>query len=831
MNSREILQQYTTGGMRAGTALEELEELLGAGSDPAALREAARARYGIGFIRRVAQYQAGRASAQDLCLNIRDLVLVLGGLRLPKGLYHMVKEYGPAFDLVCEEDLRVSCRLRTPEWLESRRFVEDVYALRTGEDSGAETSSAGDGLLRRITVYQNYRSCEQKLAVRTALNLPRGDTLLVSLPTGGGKSLVTQMLAGDGRGLTLVIVPTVALALDQYGAARKLMREKEGIFCCRGRQSEAEREELLTALGRREARLLFTSPEAVLKNPVLRRLLDRMAEEGRLDNVVVDEAHVVPDWGVFFRPDFQIFSVVLKRWRELSADHIRTFLLSATLSDDVVETLFALFGAEGHNVQLRCDALRREPRFCFLPVKSRQEQGDKAVQAVRLLPKPMVIYVLEPRQAEELRQRLVREGYRNIPTFTGGTGEEERDRVLTGWKQNDYDVVVATSAFGMGVDKPDVRTVLHACCPENLSRFYQEVGRSGRDGLPSLSLLMPYRNRYDRDSDVKRAKGLMSKRILTARQGAVRWSGMLADSGTQVDGDECILNTAAVPATMTEEEAEYAGNRNMAWNVNLLLLLHRTGFLRLLDAGYVPETRVYRMRAKLLKPETLGNEAALREALEGPRGVEYSRQVAGYEAMYSLVASPRASCWGRVFRRLFPLAREICSGCPADPEGRSTVDTGIKLRTDPDIHLSPARPGQRLGRHMGSYSELIVRWRPDNPCALEALEELSVRAVQNGLGVLVLPREAAGRTGFDGLVLDYDEFCFAAAHTPYLFSGGVLCVFCGGEADLALHRGLNRLKPLGYPRVLYCGENGAATAGGRSVRDCVEGYTISLGKF
>ena len=829
MNSREILQQYTIGGMGAGEALEALERLLAGQSGPAAVREAARARYGIGFLRRTAQYQAGRASVQDLCLNIRDLILVLGSLRLPRGLYNVVKEHGPAFGLVCEEDMRVSCRLEAPEWLGPRRFVEDVYALRMGEAAGAEVPSAGDGLLRRVTVYQNYRSCEQKLAVHTALGLPWGDTLLVSLPTGGGKSLVTQMLAGAGEGLTLVIVPTVALALDQYGAARGMMREKAGIFCCRGRQPRAEREALLSALDRREARLLFTSPEAVLKNSALRRLLDQAAAAGRLDNVVMDEAHVVPDWGVFFRPDFQIFSVVLQKWRELSAGHIRTFLLSATLSDDVVETLFSLFGAEGHNVQLRCDALRQEPRFCFRPVKTQQEQEDKVVQAVRLLPKPMVVYVLEPRQAETIRKRLAREGYRNIPTFTGETGEEARSRVLTGWKQNDYDVVIATSAFGIGVDKPDVRTVLHACCPENLSRFYQEVGRGGRDQLPSLSLLLPYRDRYDRDSDGKRAKGLVSKRILTARQGAVRWSGMLADPGTLVDGDTCTLNTAAVPATMTEEEVEYAGNRNMAWNVNLLLLLHRTGFLRLEDVSYVPETRVYRMGAKLLRPEILQDEAALREALEGPRNLEYGRQVAGYEAMYGLIASPRAMCWGQVFRRLFPLAREVCAGCPADPEGRSTADIGIKLRTDPGLRLPPVQPGQRLKRHMGTYSELMVRWRANGPWTLETLEELSVRAGRCGLGALVLPGAAAGRTGFDGLVLDYDEFCFAAVHTPYLFAGGVLCAFCGGEGELALYQSLNRLKALGYLRVLYWDES--ATAGGRPARDCVEGYAISFERF
>lgn len=102
----------------------------------------------------------------------------------------------------------------------------------------------------------------------------------------------------------------------------------------------------------------------------------------------------------------------------------------------------------------------------------------------------------------------------NTPVFTGETKEKDRDKILSGWKNQEYDIVLATSAFGIGVDKPDVRTIIHACCPENLSRFYQEVGRGGRDRLPSLSLFMPYQNRYDGEGDVRRALGLVNKEFL-----------------------------------------------------------------------------------------------------------------------------------------------------------------------------------------------------------------------------------------------------------------------------------------------------------------------------
>lgn len=453
MDSKEVLQQYIVGAMKSKSAIAELEKNLVDTSTLLKMQEAARSRYVIGFIRRIIQFKCDEASVKDLCLNIRDIVLVLGRIRLTEKLFNVVREYGSEFDLVCENDLQVSCLHHIPEWLEPQQYVEDVYALRHNDGIELESASSGDATLAKHTVFNAYKSFEQKIAVHTALNLPNGHTLLISLPTGGGKSLVTQLLASVSEGLTVVIVPTIALALDQYHAARHNLTDGAEIYCYRGELSEIERSTIIKALKDKKARILFTSPEAILKNPELRRILDAAAENHYLANVVVDEAHVVPDWGVFFRPDFQIFSIVLKKWKRESDEFIRTFLLSATLSDDVVDTLFALFGSEGKNAQVRCDALRQEPRFYFYSAKSKKEQDDKTIEAIKLLPKPMVVYVLEPREAKDLQKKLRQAGYKNIPTFTGETKESDRNIVLTGWKNHDFDIVIATSAFGIGVDK------------------------------------------------------------------------------------------------------------------------------------------------------------------------------------------------------------------------------------------------------------------------------------------------------------------------------------------------------------------------------------------
>ena len=826
------------GAIKPKSAIAELEKNLADTSTLLKMQEAARSRYVIGFIRRVVQFKCDEASAKDLCLNIRDIVLVLGRVRLTEKLYNVVREYGAEFDLVCESDLQVSCLHHIPDWLEPHQYIKDVYAFRHDDSIELEKTSSGDATLAKHTGFNAYKSFEQKVAVHTALNLPKGHTLLISLPTGGGKSLVTQLLASVSEGLTVVIVPTVALALDQYHAARQNLTDGTGIYCYRGEQSEIERTTIFKALKDKKARILFTSPEAILKNSELHRILDAAAKSHYLVNVVVDEAHVVPDWGVFFRPDFQIFSILLKKWKRESDEFIRTFLLSATLSDDVVDTLFSLFGSEGKNAQVRCDALRQEPRFYFHSAKSKKEQTDKTIEAIKLLPKPMVVYVLEPREAKDLQKKLRQVGYKNIPTFTGETKEADRDKVLTGWKNHVYDVVIATSAFGIGVDKPDVRTIIHACCPENLSRFYQEVGRGGRDRLPSLSLFIPYQSRYDSEGDVRRALGLVNKRVLTVERSVIRWKGMLCNPAAMIDADECVLNTSATPATMTDEEVEYAGNRNVAWNVNLLLFLHRTGFIDLLDASYVfdknsvPPKKYYTVTIKLLQPDILSDDDSLTAALTEPRAREYEAQMAGYRIISELVSSPRSLCWGRVFRHLFPLSREVCNGCPADPEGRITNDETYKLRTDPDIKLPPARPSRRLGRNMGSFSEMIISRPSNGSCSLEEVAVIAEKASQNNIGALVVPNRLADQIVYDGILLNYDEFYYSVAHCPYFFAKGVVCIFDGDTGtNFSLYKNLEKLDAYGYRRILYCNENTIVANGGKTIREHSDGYPIPIQKF
>lgn len=832
MDSIEILRQYLSGAMKANFAEAELQKFLNQAGSLSNLREATRARCALGVIRRTIQFRRGEASSQDICLNLRDAILYLGHLKVPQRVYETAKDVGKDYGLICEPDSVVSCLQKTPAWLPHNKYVEDVYALRSAENAEVEEPSIGDSILSSCTKFQCYKNFEQKIAVHTALNLPGGHTLLVSLPTGGGKSLITQVLASETNGLTLVIVPTVALALDQYHAAKTNLLFQEEIYCYRGAQSDHDRIAIIHALSQKKAKLLFASPEAIFKNTELFRLLEDAAKCGYMRNIVVDEAHVVPDWGIFFRPDFQIFSVILKKWRNLSQNTLKTYLLSATLSDDVVETLFFLFGSPGKNVQFRCDALRQEPRFYFYPAKTRHEQDECVMQAILLLPKPMVVYVLEPKEAAALQARLQALGYQNIPIFTGETKENVRDQVLTGWKNNQYDVVIATSAFGIGVDKPNVRTIVHSCVPENLSRYYQEVGRGGRDHMPSLSVFVPYRSNMDGNSDVHRAWGLVNKRVLTVPLMVSRWTGMMESSRGQVDGDICVLDTSATPPHMTIDEAEYAGNRNSAWNINLLLFLHRTGFIDLLDAKYDTEHNSYQLTAKLLNLDVLNDPVQMALALENPRQKEAELQLHGYTIIRDLVQKPEATCWGRVFKHLFPLSQEVCNGCPVDKNGRFTTDKKYKLRTSPELTLDPSIPSRKLDRLMGSYTTMLVARTVTGEPNSEEIQIVSKKACEAGLGTIIIPDVFYDNLPFSGLVLTYSEFYFVASMAPYLFSRGVLCIFGDdNNTNQALYDNLEKLQGYGYRCVLYCNEFMPIVKARKAIKDYIDGYMIPLDRL
>lgn len=201
-----------------------------------------------------------------------------------------------------------------------------------------------------------------------------------------------------------------------------------------------------------------------------------------LKNLIVDEAHIAIEWGDFFRVDYQC----LEPWHnELLAinSQLRTVLLSATFTKVAVTKLKQMFASTDKWIEVRCDALRREPRYLLVKAKSYSDKNCKMIELVKKLPHPMVIYINSPKEAEEIKKTLVEGGLDNLETFTGNTKSAERERIIKDWADDKIDLIIATSAFGVGVDKGDVRTVLHLYVPDTPNQYYQELGRGGRDAL------------------------------------------------------------------------------------------------------------------------------------------------------------------------------------------------------------------------------------------------------------------------------------------------------------------------------------------------------------
>lgn len=771
MDYMDIFHAYLTGSININSAEIQMGKLLKNILNTGHVRDAAKASMCMTYFKRYSQYNSGVISAEDFMLFLRDFVLFVGRFHFPRLVTNAVLRDGEPFDVFVAADGAVDVLERYPKDIKDNiRFVKQVYRLENRNGELIE-ESPGDAYVRRFTKFNSYRSLEQKMAVHSALELPSDHTLMISLPTGGGKSLITQLLAASSFKLTIVIVPTISLAKDQYIQARECISDKETKKNIFSYQSNNDNSMLIKGIEEETARLIFTSPEAILKSEKFGKALKNASERGYLYNVVIDEAHIVPDWGTNFRPEFQILSVVLKEWRTLSKRTIRTYLLSATLSDDVVDVLFELFGSEKGNVKFRCDALRKEPRYIICENHNYEQREKQVIEMVKLLPKPLIVYVIEPIVANQYVKALNNEGLTNVFTYTGDTSERDRDLLLEKWKNNEFDVMIATSAFGMGVDKSNVRTIVHACVPENLSRFYQEVGRAGRDGLPSLSVLCYYMGKDERKNDLSVAFGLVKGSLLREENIKARLESILKDARNMVDGDLITADLSTTPATFTKEQAAHAGNRNMCWNINALLLLHRNGYISIEGASYDTKEQTYQFIFRLNHIDLLQDTDTLSQLLAEDRQKEYDMRVDGYNKMADMVRHPKARCWGKRFVDLFPYAKPICSGCPEHPEGADIEEDHFRIRQKANLNINPDPPTQLLRRYMGVLPNMLIPVDSYNEIDLSQLAETADRL---SLAAFIYPDNLILEKATDCMTLTHSEFLEVANKSSWLLRNGML---------------------------------------------------------
>lgn len=488
-------------------------------------------------------------------------------------------------DTTVGEARHVTVQRWTPSWLAGAGGGVEVFAA--SEATRREFNSAGcegDPLLAAVG-RTSYRSRGQRAAVRAALSTPAGGSLVVALPTGEGKSMIFQLVhtvgfvgadKAENRGVTLVIVPTVALgvnheqeAVDVCGLSRPLAFQggndvQNGII--------AER------IADGTQGLCFASPESACGR--LRDSLRRAAEAGLLRALVIDEAHLVDQWGTGFRTEFQELSGL--RRELLSAAPagraLRTIMLSATLTDASLETLRSLFGAERNFESLAAVQLRPEPDYWIAPSTSEASRIAQVLEALHHVPRPAVLYVTEVAAANAWHKRLVEAGFRRVRKLHGKTGRAEREEIVGQWRDGALDIVVGTSAFGLGIDYGHARSVIHACVPETFDRFYQEVGRGGRDGKAAISLIVPT------GKDVATAERINAKQVISIDRGLHRWKNMFARKVSLGNG-RFAVRIDGRPGT-GERDIDMFGDANTDWNLRTVALMARAGILRLLGTPY-----------------------------------------------------------------------------------------------------------------------------------------------------------------------------------------------------------------------------------------------------
>lgn len=536
--------------------------------------------------------------------------------------------------------------------------------------------ATADGVLFRSTTYRAYRHAAQKAAVRAMMTQPAGSGLMVSMPTGSGKSLLFQIAALEGRrrepgACVIVITPTIALALDHARSLTVI----PGLEGSRALTSDATAEEnaaIVDAFRRGEVPILLLSPEKAL-NPALSGYLAEVASaqarlpglDGRLTHLFVDEAHIIETWGRNFRPDFQRLPSLLQRLRAVSPD-VRSVLLSATLPPTARRYLKSAWSLGGDWLEIDAQL----PRYdCDVVVQGFDTANERDAVLWRVLdraPRPAIVYVTEVAAAKAMFERLTEVGgHKRVALFTGDTAGADRKRIITEWAEDKLDLVVATSAFGLGIDKANVRSVVHACMPESAARWYQEIGRASRDGGQGLAVCL-FTTGF-RESDVSTAFGLATKGLLSREIAVPRWKAMLDQAETSEwrgGFRQLTLKLDAIRVGLAPQSSDY----NRLWNRALLTLMQRAGAITVLSVGGTPDEpgdtwRVELTDAALADPD----DPVPWDRIYVVRDAELAQiraELAPFEAM---MLDPVATC---VTRRAFEMIEALamappCGRCPA----------------------------------------------------------------------------------------------------------------------------------------------------------------------
>ena len=360
------------------------------------------------------------------------------------------------------------------------------------------TNKTPEEVLKSVFGYDSFRLLQKEIITNV---LSKKDTLAI-MPTGGGKSLCYQIPALIFEGLTVVVSPLISLMQDQVAGLNAM--GVNAVFL-NSTVEWQDYKESMNSIRRGETKIVYVSPEGLQSQTINDLLHDTRVT---VSCVTIDEAHCVSEWGHDFRPDYLEISNLREQFKN-AVFLALTATATKQVQDDIIKNL------KFKNPAVLVSSFDRPNIFLDVQSKGRNALAQVTQCIKRHLDESGIIYCFSKRQVDELTEKLDKLGY-SVLNYHAGLEDSVRAEHQRKFIRDEVQIMVATLAFGMGIDKPNVRFVIHYDMPKSLEQYYQEIGRAGRDGLESEALLLysagdihKIRYFFEEISDKERAENLL----------------------------------------------------------------------------------------------------------------------------------------------------------------------------------------------------------------------------------------------------------------------------------------------------------------------------------